>query len=90
MAADSLAATQALKEAMARAAYQLADGFQIRTEYRRDYSSQPFFLTGLREPVEAPIAVVVWGQTGGVVMPRPIMVRTGSRPARANFCIPNG
>ncbi len=38
-------ATQALKEGTLTAAYQPADGFQIRWEFRRDYSNRPFFLT---------------------------------------------
>jgi hypothetical protein len=36
---------QALKEATLTASYQPADGVQIRWEFRRDYSNQPFFLT---------------------------------------------
>jgi len=36
---------QALKETTATADYKLADGFLIRTEWRRDSSNQPFFLT---------------------------------------------
>lgn len=38
-------ATQALKEATITATYQPADGFQMRWEFRRDYSNRPFFLT---------------------------------------------
>jgi hypothetical protein len=38
-------ATQALKEGTVTAAYQPMDGFQIRWEFRRDYSNHPFFLT---------------------------------------------
>ena len=37
-------ATQALKEATVTAAYQPVDGFQIRWEFRHDYSNQAFFL----------------------------------------------
>jgi len=37
--------TQALKEATATAVWQPADGFQLRWEYRHDYSNQPYFLT---------------------------------------------
>ena len=38
-------ATQALKEGTITATYQPADGFQMRWEFRRDYSNRPFFLT---------------------------------------------
>ncbi len=38
-------ATQALKEGTLTATYQPADGFQMRWEFRHDYSNQPFFLT---------------------------------------------
>ena len=38
--------TQDLKEHTLTATYQFADGFQTRMEYRRDFSNQPFFLTG--------------------------------------------
>lgn len=37
--------TQALKEATLTADYKLAEGFLLRTEWRRDYSNQPFFLS---------------------------------------------
>jgi hypothetical protein len=37
--------TQAIKEGTVTAAYQVSDGFQIRWEFRRDYSNQPFFLS---------------------------------------------
>jgi hypothetical protein len=37
--------TQALKELTLTAAYQPTPGFQVRWEFRRDYSNQPFFLT---------------------------------------------
>jgi hypothetical protein len=37
-------ATQSLKEGTVTATWQPADGFQIRWEYRHDYSNQPFFL----------------------------------------------
>jgi hypothetical protein len=37
-------ATQALKEGTLTATYQPVDGFQIRWEFRRDCSNQPFFL----------------------------------------------
>jgi hypothetical protein len=38
-------ATQALKEATITATVQPADGFQLKWEFRRDYSNQLFFLT---------------------------------------------
>lgn len=37
--------TQALKETTATAEYELADGFLVRGEWRRDFSNMPFFLT---------------------------------------------
>jgi hypothetical protein len=37
--------TQALKEATLTYEYKVADGFLVRTEWRRDFSNQPFFLT---------------------------------------------
>jgi hypothetical protein len=37
--------TQALKEGTFTATYQPADGFQLRWEFRRDHSNQPFFLS---------------------------------------------
>jgi hypothetical protein len=37
--------TQALKEGTLTATYQPVDGFQVRWEFRHDYSNQPFFLT---------------------------------------------
>jgi TolA-binding protein len=37
--------TQALKETTFTADYNLADGFLMRGEWRRDFSNQPFFLT---------------------------------------------
>jgi hypothetical protein len=37
--------TQALKEVTITATYQPAGGFQLRWEFRRDYSNQPFFLS---------------------------------------------
>jgi hypothetical protein len=36
--------TQALKDTTLTASFQPADGLQIRWEYRRDYSNQPYFL----------------------------------------------
>lgn len=38
-------ATQALKESTVTAVYQPRDGFQIRWEFRHDYSNQSYFLT---------------------------------------------
>ena len=37
--------TQRLQEATVSAAFQPAPGFQLRGEFRRDYSNQPFFLS---------------------------------------------
>lgn len=37
--------TQALKETTLTLDYKLADGFLLRSEWRRDFSNQPFFLT---------------------------------------------
>lgn len=37
--------TQALKETTLTYEYKLAEGFLMRTEWRRDFSNQPFFLT---------------------------------------------
>ena len=37
--------TQALKEATVTANYKVAEGFLVRTEWRRDFSNQSFFLT---------------------------------------------
>jgi len=37
--------TQALKETTITADYKVADGFLLRSEWRRDFSNQPFFLT---------------------------------------------
>jgi len=37
--------TQALKETTLTYEYKFADGFLMRTEWRRDFSNQPFFLT---------------------------------------------
>lgn len=37
--------TQALKETTLTFDYKLADGFLVRTEWRRDFSNRPFFLT---------------------------------------------
>jgi hypothetical protein len=37
--------SQTLKDTTLTATYQIADGFQTRWEYRRDFSNTPFFLT---------------------------------------------
>jgi hypothetical protein len=37
--------TQALKEGTLTATWQPADSFQVRGEFRRDFSNRPFFLT---------------------------------------------
>lgn len=37
--------TQAIKDTTVTATYQPRDGFQMRWEYRRDFSNRPFFLT---------------------------------------------
>ncbi len=37
--------TQALKETTITADYKVAEGFLLRSEWRRDFSNQPFFLT---------------------------------------------
>jgi hypothetical protein len=37
--------TQALKETTVTADFKVADGFLLRSEWRRDWSNQPFFLT---------------------------------------------
>ncbi len=37
--------TQAVKDSTTTLTYQFADGFQLRAEYRRDWSNRPFFLT---------------------------------------------
>lgn len=57
--------TQALKETTVTATYQPIDGFQVRTEYRRDFSNQPYFLTDLatrlkREQDTATLGLIWW------------------------------
>lgn len=57
--------TQALKDATLTATYQPVDAFQIRTEFRRDFSNQPFFLTAFadrvkREQNTATLAFIWW------------------------------
>jgi Putative beta-barrel porin-2, OmpL-like. bbp2 len=56
---------QALKENTLTATYQPKDGFQVRLEYRRDYSNQPFFLTRFldlrkKEQNTATLALLWW------------------------------
>ena len=41
--------TQVLKETTLTFDYKLADGFLLRSEWRRDFSNRPFFLTGTPE-----------------------------------------
>jgi Putative beta-barrel porin-2, OmpL-like. bbp2 len=57
--------TQALKEATLTADYLFADGFLMRTEWRRDFSNRPFFLTDSadilkREQNTATLGLVWW------------------------------
>ncbi len=63
--------TQVLKEDTLTFIYQPVDGFQMRAEYRRDFSDVPFFLTatpGLlkREQNTATLGMIWWfgGKTG--------------------------
>lgn len=56
---------QALKETTLTYEYKLADGFLVRTEWRRDFSNRPFFLTeqsGVRKKEQntATIGLVWW------------------------------
>ena len=58
-------ATQVLKESTMTATYQFVDGFQVRGEFRRDFSGRPFFLTdtpGLlkREQDTATLGLIWW------------------------------
>jgi hypothetical protein len=63
--------TQALKETTLTAEYKLADGFLTRFEWRRDFSNQPFFLTGTsgllkKEQNTATVGLIWWwGQKQG-------------------------
>lgn len=63
--------TQALKEATATAEYKFAEGFLARTEWRRDFSNQPFFLTDIpgnpkKEQNTATLGLIWWfGQKQG-------------------------
>ncbi len=56
--------TQALKEGTLTAVYQPIDGFQIRGEFRHDYSNQPFFLTStpgvLRKDQNTALLGLLW------------------------------
>jgi hypothetical protein len=57
--------TQALKETTVTADYHVAEGFLVRTEWRRDFSNQPFFLTDTlgtlkREQNTATLGLVWW------------------------------
>ncbi len=56
---------QALKETTATAKYQVADGFDVFGEWRRDFSNEPFFYTNLlgvlkREQNTATLGLVWW------------------------------
>ena len=57
--------TQALKETTLTYEYKFADGFLVRTEWRRDFSNQPFFLTeqvGVRKKEQntATLGLIWW------------------------------
>ena len=57
-------ATQALKGATLTATYQPRDGFQMRWEYRRDFSNHPFFLTArpeaLKKEQDTALLALIW------------------------------
>ena len=58
-------ATQALKETTATVDYKFAEGFLARTEWRRDFSNRPFFLTDLpnvlkKEQNTATLGLIWW------------------------------
>ena len=57
-------ATQAIKDTTVTATYQPRDGFQMRWEYRRDFSNRPFFLTSnpsvLRKHQDTAILGLTW------------------------------
>jgi hypothetical protein len=63
--------TQALKETTFTYDYKFADGFLVRTEWRRDFSNQPFFLTETpgvfkKEQNTATVGLIWWwGQKQG-------------------------
>jgi hypothetical protein len=57
--------TQALKEVTATLDYNVADGFLMRYEWRRDFSNQPTFLTDVqgvlsKEQSTATVGVIWW------------------------------
>ncbi len=57
--------TQDLKEGTLTATYQFGEGFQLRGEFRRDFSNQPFFLTNLpnvlkRDQNTATVGMIWW------------------------------
>jgi hypothetical protein len=57
--------TQALKETTLTADYNVAEGFLVRTEWRRDFSNHPFFLTAApgvlkREQNTATLGLIWW------------------------------
>lgn len=63
--------TQALKETTATMEYKFAEGFLARTEWRRDFSNHPFFLTDVpnvlkKEQNTATLGLIWWfGQKQG-------------------------
>ena len=63
--------TQALKETTVTADYKVAEGFLFRSEWRRDFSNQPFFLTSTQGRLKkdqntATLGLIWWmGQKGG-------------------------
>jgi Putative beta-barrel porin-2, OmpL-like. bbp2 len=64
-------ATQALKETTLTYEYKIADGLIVRTEWRRDFSNQPFFLAAKssvlkKEQNTASLGLIWWwgGKTG--------------------------
>jgi hypothetical protein len=57
--------TQALKETTLTVDYRVAEGFLVRSEWRRDFSNQPFFLTSKpgvlkREQNTATVGLIWW------------------------------
>ncbi|HYM13172.1 MAG TPA: outer membrane beta-barrel protein [Bryobacterales bacterium] len=57
--------TQALKETTVTADYSVAEGFLVRGEWRRDFSNQPFFLSGQlgapkRQQSTATLGLIWW------------------------------
>jgi hypothetical protein len=57
-------ATQAIKDLTLNATYQPAEGFQLRWEYRRDYSNQAFFLSHtpglLKKNQDTALMALIW------------------------------